>query len=724
MFFDFLENLALLTLIGIGVFLIERAPARQGGFSKQALYGIVFGVVAFLVSATPLTLVDGATLDSRAGPVVLAGVVGGPISALLAAILGALSRGMVGGSFAISGMIVYFVYGLIGVALTELRIVRPETVIRARSIFVVAFGSICGAAAMFFLIEPMERAVDWLTSDLPLIMATNFISVTYTAAVVGSAALLARNTAEIHELNETLELAKRAGGFGIWDYDIRSDNLHWDKRSAELHGIHPDDLDGNYADWARNVHEDDLAATEKAFREALSGSKEFSAEYRVSLPENGERAIKGNAIVLRDASGDPVRVVGTNLDLTELRTAEAKLNEARSIALQAQKFETIGKLTGGVAHDFNNLLAVILGNQELLQDALDEDNIDRTKILNLIDASIKETNRGAELTQSLLAYSRQASLTPELVDINSIVLETVSWMRRTIESQVEIECVLQDGLRPTLVDSASMQSAIINLLVNARDALEPPGEIIIKTANVRIDQNELQENERSISPGCYVKLAIRDTGAGIPAELVGKIFDPFFTTKPLGEGTGLGLSMVQGFVTQSGGKIAVESEPGVGTTFTLYFPAATDAQNLDVDHEPEEIATSAREQRGSRILVVEDREDLLSILENTLLEAGYEVKTASNGDEALEIFKSDPRFDLIATDVVMPGVLQGPSFAKEVRAIQKSMHFIFFSGYAQESLSRGNGLAPGDIILMKPVSRQGLFNAIEKALAIPSTDDA
>ncbi len=491
----------------------------------------------------------------------------------------------------------------------------------------------------------------------------------------------------------------------------------WDERSKELHGVKDSAFEGAFEDWSRNVHPEDLQETQDAFAQALANEKVFDTEYRVLLPDGTQKTIKGDALVLRDSAGNAARVVGTNLDLTDIRTTEAKLAEARFVAVQAQKFETIGQLTGGVAHDFNNLLAVIMGNLEMLKHELQADKIAREEASKLIEVGIEATTRGAELTHNMLAYARKAQLMPVLVDLNQVVGETEKWVRRTIESRIEIETVLQADLWPTLADKSSLQSAMVNLLLNARDAFEGPGRVIVETSNIQVDEGNIDAMHDDILPGNYVMLAVTDNGVGMAPEIVERIFDPFFTTKSVGKGSGLGLSMVQGFVKQSQGSISVYSELGEGTSFKLYFPAASNAPVEVHATSPHESTPADRGKFSGRILLAEDQQEVMNVLEKILAAAGYDVVTAANGDEALELFMRDDQFDLIVTDIVMPGHLQGPSLATEIRKIRPDMRFIFLSGYASEATANGNGLGSYDVRLMKPVSQADLLKTIAECLS-------
>ncbi|WP_338469240.1 ATP-binding protein [Roseobacter fucihabitans] len=396
-------------------------------------------------------------------------------------------------------------------------------------------------------------------------------------------------------------------------------------------------------------------------------------------------------------------------DVTEDRLRQKQLH-------QAQKMEAIGQLTGGVAHDFNNLLAVIMGNLELLQSETEAGSLDQQEQNALIDAAIDAVKHGADLTSSMLAYARKARLEPTVLDINQTVRDTERWMRRTIAANIQIETVLQAGIWSIKVDQTSLQSALVNLILNACDALAGGGKLTIETANLRIDDTYLEARSEQIPAGRYVMIAVSDTGEGIAPDVIDQIYDPFFTTKPVGKGSGLGLSMVEGFVRQSGGTVRVYSEPGEGTSFKLYFRAVMQGSPVAPKPQSRPQPDTPLQSPRPRILLAEDRLEVMAVLEKTLVLAGYDVTTAITGDIAFAVFKADPSFDVVLTDIVMPGRLQGPEFARECRALSPQTPFIFLSGYASEATVHGNGLLPEDIRLMKPVSRDDLLRAVEECL--------
>ncbi len=425
----------------------------------------------------------------------------------------------------------------------------------------------------------------------------------------------------------------------------------------------------------------------------------------------------GRIIVSTEIPTSSNGVISLIEDVTEDKLRQKQLQHA-------QKMEAIGQLTGGIAHDFNNLLAIIMGNLELLQIEVDTlltpAQVEEVNVL--VDGALKAVKHGADLTNNMLAYARKARLTPTLLDLNKTISEIERWIRRTIASNIQIETVLQGGVWPVLIDQNSFQSALVNLILNARDAMAGGGQLTIETANLRIDETYLGEREETIPAGRYVMVAVSDTGPGISTDMIELIFDPFFTTKEVGKGTGLGLSMVEGFVKQSNGMIRVYSEPGNGTSFKLFFKAQHRDDILDDPAIEKFEPPKAFDQRRPHILVAEDQPEVLNILEKTLLKSGYAVTTATTGDRAFSIFETESSFDLVLTDIVMPGLLQGPALAKACRKLRPETPFIFLSGYASEATVHGNGLRPEDIRLMKPVSLSALLKAVESCLSFVQKD--
>ncbi len=413
----------------------------------------------------------------------------------------------------------------------------------------------------------------------------------------------------------------------------------------------------------------------------------------------------GNSVRVSD---NRFRTDSIIFDVTAIVDAEQQLKEQSALAMQAQKMESIGQLTGGVAHDFNNLLAVIIGNLELLRDEIgDHDH------RQMIEAGIAAAMRGGDLTHKMLSFARRARLEPQIIDLNTTVLETKNWAGRTLPANITIETSLLAGLWPVSADQASTESALLNLILNARDAMPNGGHLSLATTNVQIDDEDFKTYGDDLAPGRYVMMSVTDTGTGIDPKMVDYVFEPFYTTKSPGAGSGLGLSMVMGFMRQTGGTVRVSSELGVGTTFKLYFPIG-DMQTLDDVSLPEERENAVS--KGARILLAEDQQDVLDVLVMILEKAGYVVTAVANGDQAKVAFETNPSFDLVLTDIVMPGRLQGTALVRELRESWPDLRVVFMSGYASEAAVVGDGLRSDDIRLMKPVQKRDLLVAVEKAL--------
>ncbi|MCO6382402.1 PAS domain-containing sensor histidine kinase [Oceanicola sp. 502str15] len=476
-------------------------------------------------------------------------------------------------------------------------------------------------------------------------------------------------------------------------------------------GYTPEEIYADNSLFTSAIDPDDRAASRAHLMSQVALRLPISMRYRVTARDGQLRWMDfhGNSSI----QDGRTLLEGIVLDVTQEAEARQQVEAEREIAHQAQKSESIGHLTGGVAHDFNNLLAVILGNLELLRDHPDAAERDA-----LIEAAITASLRGADLTRNMLAFARRARLTPEVLDLNTVVREAKNWMGRTLPESVEVESSLLAGLWPVQADPASLESALLNLILNARDAMGGHGKLTIETSNVRIDEAYLDTRHESLAPGRYVLLAVSDTGEGIGEADINRIFEPFFTTKPAGTGSGLGLSMTLGFMRQSGGTVQVYSEPGCGTTFKLYFPAS-DKAVAPPRRRPE---AAGSDPGKKRLLLVEDEAAVRNTLLAILQRGGYEVTAATSGDEAWEIFRNDRSFDLMLTDIVMPGTLQGTHLAREVRKLRTDLPIVFMSGYANEATVHGNGLRSHDIRLMKPVQRADLLAALNRALTTPTPD--
>ena len=441
-------------------------------------------------------------------------------------------------------------------------------------------------------------------------------------------------------------------------------------------------------------------AGERPFRRVVRGETivDLPLVYRFHDNAPVEGVLSGRPI--RDAEGRPNGAVLIIRDVTEAKTIEAQLR-------QSQKLESIGQLTGGVAHDFNNILTVILGTAELLADSTGGRS-DLAAFARTIDAA---ATRGSELTRQLLAFARRQPLHPVQTDANELVTSTAKLLRPTLGEQVEIEVMLAEDAWRALIDPSQLSAALVNLAVNARDAMPGGGKLTIETRNVTLDEDYARLNA-DVVPGPYLLIAVSDTGVGIPAAIRDKVFEPFFTTKEVGKGTGLGLSMVYGFVKQSGGHIKIYSEEGHGTTIKLYLPRAA---GPETDGAP--MPRAAMAGGSETILVVED-DDMVRAQAIALLQSlGYRTLAARDGNGALALIDGGAAFDLLFTDVIMPGGMNGRQLADAVAQRRPGVKVLFTSGYTENAIIHHGRVDPGVALLNKPYRKADLATKVREALA-------
>lgn len=470
-------------------------------------------------------------------------------------------------------------------------------------------------------------------------------------------------------------------------------------------------LDG--AEWSRMVHPEDLPTTEARWSQALGTGETYETEFRLRRADGAWRWHIARAVALRDEKGEVVRWIGTNTDIEDQKEAvralaelkdtleqrveerTAQLMEAEAALRQAQKMEAVGQLTGGIAHDFNNLLTGIAGSLELMQKRIAEGRLQ--SVDRYIDVAQASTRRAAALTQRLLAFSRRQTLDPKPIDANRLVAGMEDLIRRTVGPEVEVEVVGAGGLWLTRVDPSQLENSLLNLAINARDAMPDGGRITIETANKWFDKRAAEARE--IPPGQYISLCVTDTGTGMSEEVIRRAFDPFFTTKPLGQGTGLGLSMIHGFVRQSGGQVRIYSEPGKGTTMCLYFPRYSgELEAAEHEHHEPLLEPSL----GETVLVIDDEEAVRGLIAEVLGEAGYRVLQAADGPSGLNILGSTTRIDLLITDVGLPGGMNGRQVADAARVERPGLKVLFVTGYAENAVVGNGHLEPGMQIMTKP----------------------
>jgi PAS domain S-box-containing protein len=400
-------------------------------------------------------------------------------------------------------------------------------------------------------------------------------------------------------------------------------------------------------------------------------------------------------------------------DVTERRAQEKALEESRAALVQAQKMEALGQLTGGMAHDFNNLLTVIIGSIELVRRAGVKDE----RAGELLDAAHKAGEQGASLVRRLLAFSRRQTLAPQSVDVNRLVTDMSELVRRTLGEGIALHTVLGGGVWRTLVDPGQLESALLNLAVNARDAMTGMGKLTIETGNTTLDE-PYADVHGEVAAGEYVVVAVSDSGTGMSEETIARAFEPFFTTKPEGRGTGLGLSQVHGFVKQSGGHVAVYSELNLGTTVKMYLPRDASVEVSEASPAPEAPLHRAN---GETILLVEDEPLVRLYGSEALTELGYRVLEASDGNEAMRILGRHPEIAVLFTDIGLPGGLNGRQLADEARALMPKLKVLFATGYAKNAALNNGAIGGGSEHLDKPYSVEALARKLKQMTATDHT---
>jgi PAS domain S-box-containing protein len=499
--------------------------------------------------------------------------------------------------------------------------------------------------------------------------------------------------------------------------------LDWfNEQTYKYCGAKIGELDGE--GWVRIVHPGDVPAAKEKWVASLSSGKPYQTEFRLRRADGIFRWHVARALPIYGEGGEITRWIGTNTDIEDQKNTAAALEhlnqtleqrvQERSDELlktqealrQSQKMEALGNLTGGIAHDFNNLLQIISGNLQLLSRAVAGNDKAELRAQNAMSG----VSRAAKLTSQLLSFGRRQPLAPKIVNIGRLVRNLDDLLRRTLGEEIEIETVIAGGLWNTLIDPGNMENAIVNLAINARDAMDGKGKLTIEAGNAYLDE-EYAKSNADAAPGQYVLLAVTDTGRGIPAEVIHDVFEPFFTTQPEGKGSGLGLSMVYGFVKQSKGHIKIYSELGQGTTVKLYLPRSLLAEDVPVPMDKRPIGGGSES-----ILVVEDDDEVRDTAVATLQELGYSVLTAKDAQSALSVVESGLPIDLLFTDVVMPGPLRSTELARETQTRLPKIAILFTSGYTENAIVHGGRLDPGVELLPKPYTREALAHKVRSVL--------
>jgi PAS domain S-box-containing protein len=494
--------------------------------------------------------------------------------------------------------------------------------------------------------------------------------------------------------------AQRLANLGSWVRDLETNSVAWSAQLYQIYGIKPDEFAGNYEAVLARVHPEDRERVHAQARRAMESGEGYQIEARIVRPSGEVRHLQNLVEMVKDADGRAVRMIGISQDVTERRAAESELERAREQLAHMQKMEAIAQLTGGIAHDFNNLLMIVSGHAEMLRRRLSEQ-----KQLAGLDAILGAARRGEKLTRQLLTFSRRQPLHAVPTDLRAQIEAVRPMLVGSLHGDISLVVDVPAELWPVEVDVAELELALVNLAVNARDAMPEGGTFTVSARNVAAHAGARVAQP----PGDRVEIALTDTGEGIAPDTIKKIFDPFFTTKAVGKGTGLGLSQVYGFAMQSGGAVGVVSQVGHGTTITLRLPRSRGAAPV--------VEEAARPSLASRaegtILMVEDNPDVSEVTATLLEQIGYRVLRAENATEALERLEEGGNVDLLFSDIVMPNGMNGIHLAQEVSLRYPNLGVLLTTGYSEVAESAETRFP----ILRKPFEAAALERAISEAMA-------
>ncbi|WP_428413010.1 ATP-binding protein [Pararhizobium sp.] len=524
---------------------------------------------------------------------------------------------------------------------------------------------------------------------------------------------LRESEARLRELNATLEAqveARSAERDRLWN--LSQDLLARADYSGMMSAVSPawtqvlgwserELLTRGYATF---MHPDDGPPTLKAIGRMAETRLPTRFENRIATSDGGWKHVEWTVA----PEPDGINFVAIGRDLSHVKAREAELEQAQDALRQSQKMEAVGQLTGGLAHDFNNLLAGISGSLELMERRIEQGRFDEVE--RYMSGAQGAVKRAAALTHRLLAFSRRQTLEPKPTDVDRLVAGMEDMVRRTVGPQVAVELHGTEALWPTLVDPNQLENVLLNLCINARDAMPDGGLITVETANRTI--NRAAGSLREMPAGDYVSLAVSDNGVGMTPEVVKRAFEPFYTTKPIGLGTGLGLSMIHGFVNQSGGHVRIHSSVGQGTTVTVFLPRHATAEAAPAAVEAE--AGDLHADSGETVLVIDDEALIRMLVTDALEEVGYRTMEAGDGPEGLKILRSDARIDLLITDVGLPNGMNGRQVADAARELRPGLKVMFVTGYAENAVLSHGHLDPGMQVVTKPFDIGALTKRVQE----------
>jgi PAS domain S-box-containing protein len=547
---------------------------------------------------------------------------------------------------------------------------------------------------------------DWLASYCPLKEGGKVVAVN---VVVMEVTERRRAEEALQKSEERLRIALDGNSEGVWDWDIRKGPAVFSAGYSRMLGYEPEEFAQDYDSWRTLVHPDDIGRVDRAHAEHIYYNKNFRVELRMRK-KNGDWCwlLSRGAVVERDGEGRAVRMIGTHMDITEQKEAEAENARLQGQLLQAQKLESVGRLAGGIAHDFNNLLTVINGYSDLLLRELASDDPHREIIREIRTVGL----RAASLTRQLLAFSRKQIRHPQPLIIDATIRDMQHMIARLLGEDVQLKMKLNAGGAAIFADPGQFDQVLMNLVVNARDAMLGGGTLTIETKEQ--DSNGSEQNQGP--PRSWIAIAVQDTGIGMDKATQAHLFEPYFTTKESGKGSGLGLSTIHGIVAQSSGHIEVESAPGSGTTFRIYLPKMEGPQPVPIN-----IEETTNLFGTETVLVVEDEAEVRAYSVAALKAYGYRVLTAENPQAALLVAEREGEgLDLVLTDVVMPD-MSGRNLAARLEQLRPSLKVLYMSGYSSDMIARHGILEDGLTLVEKPFSPEQLAQKVREVLGPPQS---
>lgn len=534
----------------------------------------------------------------------------------------------------------------------------------------------------------------WVATTIVPFMGDNKKPISYMA--------MRTDITEQKSAKSNLTRAQKMVHIGSWELDLIREKLHW---SAEIFNIFEIEEDGfavSYEAFLDVIHPDDRNMVDSAYKDSVKNRQPYEIEHRLLMKDGRIKIVKEQCETYYDENGTPLRSIGVVHDITHRKHTEEALR-------RSQKMDAVGQLTGGIAHDFNNIMGIILGNVELLE----LQNIQDEKISKRLEPIKKSAERAVNLTRQLLSFSRRKSDQLSATNINDQISEMKSLIVHSITPEIEVAYQFSKDLWITKIDTGDFQDAVLNIVINARDAMDRSGHLTIGSTNCHLDEKYCSHNPE-VKQGDYVQLIISDNGKGMSEQQQERIFEPFYTTKAEGSGTGLGLAMVFGFVERSQGHIKAYSELGIGTTFRIYLPRVYKTNERVSVHSVDN--STSIPQGNETVLVVDDEEGLRELARDTLEYLGYKVLVSRNGKRALQVLKDNPDINLLFSDVVMPGGINGYELAEQAEEMYPHLKILLTSGYTQKAVARNSQARYANNLLSKPYSRQELAKTIRNTL--------